>query len=214
MLCLHILTLTLFILPSLSSSPCNESDYHQYFTECDTHTNTRNITIYLTSNCTTPSNPSELIQIYSTLPTFTVQCGMKCPAGTIIKYDPLLNETTCEKCPQNTFSSGGDIKINNEWNDQSLHLFQTNCYAIGLDGYTKNENCTGLLLHKDKTMIMSGELTGGNQLKYFIQAIYFFKAKNKGKFILQYKKDSVKESSYNNGDFKLFFDYDYITGDN
>ena len=212
MLCLHILTFILFIHSSLSI-PCSESDYQQYFTECDTTTNTRNITIYLTSNCTTPSTPSQLVQIYSTLPTFTIQCGMKCPGGTIIKYDPILNVTVCEKCPPNTYSTGGDIKINNEWNDQSLRLFQTNCYAIGLDGYTKNENCTGLLLHSDKTMIMSGELTG-NQLKYFIQSIYFFKAKNKGKFILQYKKDSVKESSYNNGDFKLFFDYDYITGDN
>ena len=205
----------LFSIPStITSTPCTESDYQQYFSECDPKTNTRNVTIYLTKECenvqiTDPSNP---LSVYSTLPTITIQCGLKCPAGEIMRLDPIKKEAVCQKCPEDTYSVGGDFKVNNKWTQDNLKKFDINCYAIGISGYKKNEDCTGILISPDKTMIMSGDITG-NQVKYFVQVMYFFKAKNAGRVILQYKKDSVKEISYNNGDFKFFFDYDYVTGD-
>ena len=62
-------------------------------------------------------------------------------------------------------------------------------------------------------MLTSGEIIG-NQIKYEMRAIYFFNAKNNGKIILQYKKDSYREQTYNNGEFKILFDFEPIIEDN
>ena len=211
----HIILILLFLTTSSSTvEPCRESDYEQYFTECDPKTNTRNVTIYLSKDCENVqvTDESSPLSFLSTLPTTTVQCGLKCPAGEIMKLDPLKKELICVKCPKDSYSVGGDLRIRNRWSNEDLKKFEINCYAIGTNDYSKNTDCTGLSINNDKTMIMSGELTG-NYLKYFIQVMYFFKAKNPGRVILQYKKDSEKELTYNNGDFKFFFDYEYVAGD-
>lgn len=198
---------------SYNSLPCDENDFQQYFSSCNTTTNTRIVSIYLTKNCTSFSNNNTLINIYSKLPTFTIKCGIECPAGTFIFYDVLTQSTICKKCPENTYNYGGNFKIMGEWSESSLEHFQADCYAIDLHGYKKNVDCTGLQITKDKTMMTSGEITG-NQIKYYIQVMFFFKAKNYGRMILKYKKDSYKEQTYNNGDFKVVFDYNFIASDN
>ena len=91
----HIILILLFLTTSSSTvEPCRESDYEQYFTECDPKTNTRNVTIYLSKDCENVqvTDESSPLSFLSTLPTTTVQCGLKCPAGEIMKLDPLKKE--------------------------------------------------------------------------------------------------------------------------
>lgn len=208
--------LSIFILllfQTSSSFYCEEQDYQQYFSPCDSKTNTRTVSIYLTKKCTTPPNPSPLLSIYSTLPIFTTNCGTKCPEGTIIHYDPLTKSNTCQKCPENTYSTGGNFKEFEDWTESSLEAFQTHCFVYDINNHKTDEECTTLHISEDGTMLTSGEIIG-NQIKYEMRAIYFFNAKNNGKIMLQYKKDSYREQTYNNGEFKILFDFEPIVEDN
>ena len=212
-LLIHILC----IINIIKTNPCQESNYQQYFSKCDMTSNKRNITIYKDSECENPDNKTleenELLLLYSKLPTFEIDCNKECKIGEKIIYNPLTNELNCITCPQNTYFLGSDYKVISNWKKSDLKKFSFNCYAIDYNGFKMNEDCTGLTISNDKSMLMSGELTG-DQIKYFIQVLFFFKAENYGRFILKYKKDSYEINGFINGNFKLFFDYQILTNEN
>ena len=195
--------------------PCREEDFKQIFSSCNPETNLRTISIILMSNCENKKieNENTLLSIYSKLPVFNISCDESCNEGEIMKFNPLENKIDCEKCPENTYSSGGDLKIINHWNKEILKKFNVNCFAISEQETKKNENCTNLIISQDKSMVMTGELIG-DFMKYYIQIIYFFNSKQTGRFLLKYKQDSILENNYYNGEFKLYLDYELIQRDN
>ena len=154
--------------------PCREEDFKQIFSSCNPETNLRTISIILMSNCENKKieNENTLLSIYSKLPVFNISCDESCNEGEIMKFNPLENKIDCEKCPENTYSSGGDLKIINHWNKEILKKFNVNCYAISEKETKKNENCTNLIISQDKSMVMTGELIG-DFMKYYIQIIFF-----------------------------------------
>ncbi len=195
--------------------PCKEEDFKQIFSLCNPETNLRTISIILISDCENKKieNDNSLLSIYSTLPVFNISCDEYCNEGEIMKFNPFENKINCEKCPENTFSSGGDLKITNNWNKEILKKFNVNCFAISNENTKKDENCTKLIISHDKSMIMTGDLIG-DFIKYYIQIIYFFNSKQSGRFLLKYKQDSIIENNFNNGEFKLYLDYELIKRDN
>ena len=194
------------------NNPCTIEDYGQYFSPCDLKTNTQNITIYLKSNCTYDNiqNDNEsLLSIYSTLPSFNTTCNNICNSGEKKYYDIKEKKIICNKCPINTFSTSGDIIINGQWNKNDLNKFQTTCFSIDHEGIKENENCSKLTISKDKSMIMTGELLG-KETYYLIEIMYFFNSKNPGRLILKYKKDSIIDNGFLNGELSIFFDFELI----
>ena len=209
------LFLIFFLIKNLILIPCTEKDFKQIFSSCNLETNLRTISIILISNCENKKieNENSILSIYSTLPVFNISCDEYCNEGEIMKFNVLENKIECEKCPENTFSSGGDLKIINNWNKEILKKFIINCFAISNNETKKDENCTKLIISQDKSMIMTGDLIG-NFIKYYIQIIYFFNSKQTGRFLLKYKQDSIFENNSYNGEFKLFLDYELIKKDN
>ena len=106
-----------FILKISNSYPCEEKDFKQIFSQCDLETNTRNISIILLSECENKKIEDEenILSIYSTLPVFNISCDEYCNEGEIMRFNPFENKIECEKCPENTYSSGRDFKIVNNW---------------------------------------------------------------------------------------------------
>ena len=212
-LLIHIL----FLIIQIQTKPCTKSNYKQYFSKCNITSNKRNITIYKDSECENPDNKTlqenELLLIYSQLPTFETTCNKECKSGEKLQYNPITNELNCISCPNNTYILGNDYKIISNWKKSDLKKFIYNCYAIDYNGFKVNEDCTGLSISSDKSMLMSGELTS-NHIKYFIQVLFFFNTQNYGRFILKYRKDSYEINGFVNGNFKLYFDYEIITYEN
>lgn len=204
-----------FILKISNSYPCEEKDFKQIFSQCDLETNTRNISIILLSECENKKIEDEenILSIYSTLPVFNISCDEYCNEGEIMRFNPFENKIECEKCPENTYSSGRDFKIVNNWKKEHLKKFTVNCFAISEKETKKDDNCTSLLISNDKTMLMTGDLIG-DYMKYYIQIIYFFNSKQSGRFILKYKQDSIFENNLINGEFKLYIDYELIIREN
>ena len=206
-----ILTIILLI-TIIKNEQCTIDDYGQFFSNCDIKTNTRNITIYLKSNCSYENlntNNNTLLSIYSKLPTFTIYCNHNCLPGEIIYYNIIENKIECKKCPKNTYSTSGNLIIDSNWNETHLNLFQTNCYAIDNEGAKKNEDCTKLHISNDNSILMTGEIIG-NQTNYLIQILYFFNTQNPGRIIVKYKKDIIIENGLSNGDLSIYFDYELI----
>ena len=209
--------LIFLLLTIIKNNQCTIDDYGQFFSNCDLKTNTRNITIYLKSNCSyeklNDNNNNSILSIYSKLPTFTTYCNNNCFPGEIIYYNILENKIECKKCPNNTYSTLGNLNIDSNWNEDYLNIFQTNCYAVDIEETKKNEDCTNLHISNDNSMLMSGEITG-NQSNYLIQILYFFKTQNPGRIIVKYKKDIIIENGLSNGDLSIYFDYELIQNEN
>ena len=228
---IFFLFILLIIFPNniLSQKECSKLDYKQYFSQCDENTNTRIVQIYKISNCITlDTSKSLILDIYKNLPTFNVTCDLICPSGTIITYDVLDNKLKCEKCPENTYNNGGDLIIKSFWKEEYLKLFKINCFSVDVHNNKDNNfeyfninkeyaniNCSGMKLSSDRTSIESGELNNSDNNKYILQIMYFFNAKNLGRFIIKYKKKSIKEKNNNiNGELKIYLDYNLIYFDN
>ena len=206
----------LLLLTIIKNEQCTIDDYGQFFSNCDIKTNTRNITIYLKSNCSNENlnnNNNSLLSIYSKLPTFTTICNHNCFEGEIIYYNVIENKIECKKCPKNTYSTSGNLIIDSNWNETHLNLFQTNCYAVDSEETKKNDDCTNLKISNDNSMLMTGEIRG-NQTNYLIQILYFFKTQNPGRFMLKYKKDIIMENGLLNGDLSIYLDYELIENEN
>ena len=204
------------LLTIIKNEQCTIDDYGQFFSNCDIKTNTRNITIYLKSNCSNENlnnNNNSLLSIYSKLPTFTTICNHNCFEGEIIYYNVIENKIECKKCPKNTYSTSGNLIIDSNWNETHLNLFQTNCYAVDSEETKKNDDCTNLKISNDNSMLMTGEIIG-NQTNYLIQILYFFKTQNPGRFMLKYKKDIIMENGLLNGDLSIYLDYELIENEN
>ena len=208
----YLFLFNIIIIPIFSRT-CELTDFNQKFGECDLLTNTRNISIYITNNCTIDSNiendNNSLLKEFSKLSIYTTTCNKFCEGGYKLFYNPLTDTTECEICPENTYSPGGNKRIIKNWSEENLKDFIINCYAISYEGYKLNEDCTGILISNNNTMIESGEITG-DQTKYFLQIIYPFSAQNSGRFLLKYKTDIEGIQIFNKGELKIYFDYNVI----
>ena len=208
----YLFLFNIIIIPIFSRT-CELTDFNQKFGECDLLTNTRNISIYITNNCTIESNiendNNSLLNEFSKLSIYTTTCNKFCEGGYKLFYNPLTDTTECEICPENTYSPGGNKRIIKNWSEENLKDFIINCYAISYEGYKLNEDCTGILISNNNTMIESGEITG-DQTKYFLQIIYPFSAQNSGRFLLKYKTDIEGIQIFNKGELKIYFDYNVI----
>ena len=208
-----ILFLYIFYLNQVSSNICTIDDYKIKLYPCDKETQTRNISIYLSSKCSLPNNITKDNPIYPyyTLPTYNVSC-IDCSNNEKIVYNPQLNNIICQKCPNNTYSSK-DFKIVENWSEEIINQnFIVKCISVGQNDYKEDKDCTKLTITKNKTFIESGTLLGDRK-KYIIQIIILFHSENWGKFILSYKKDTKNYGIYSNGALKIYYDYDLIKYD-
>jgi hypothetical protein len=208
----YLFILNIIIIPIFSRT-CELSDFKQKFGECDLLTNKRNISIYISNNCTLDSSLENsndpLLKEFSKLQIYTATCNKFCDGGYKLFYNPLTETTECKICPENTYSPGGNKRIIKNWSEEILKDFIINCYAINYEGYKLNEDCTGILLSNNNTMIESGDITG-NQTKYFLHIIYPFSSQNSGRLLLKYKTDIENFQVFNKGEVKIYLDYNVI----
>ena len=209
---IYIISLpTIFIF----SIPCKITDFKQIISSCDLTTNNRNILITKHSTCEIEKNyeSNNILSIYSTLPEFKISCDLNCKSGEILKFNPILNDIECMKCPNNTFNKGQNLIINN-WNNHILKEFEIKCFSINNNEKIQNDYCTSLMINDDKSIIMTGDLINNNYNIYYIQIVYFFNTKQAGNFSMKFKYDSINENNKINGELKLYFDYEIMLIEN
>jgi hypothetical protein len=85
----------------------------------------------------------------------------ECEKGKYLIYNPSTKKLDCEVCPEDTYSLGGNIRINGllrEWNKQNefFRKISTNCYLRGLD---LGANCTAWTISNDNSYIYAGVST-------------------------------------------------------
>jgi hypothetical protein len=140
-----------------NKAPCTQKDISYKFGECNQeglHKGTFkfNVVIFYTNDYCDNSN--------FTIPMYidNMDCTKTCPAGSYLDFDIQRSTQMCTLCPENTFSTGGALRIlgkYQEWNNESFSFFNNDCYVS--DGLDTVSNCTAYTINKDQSYIFSGK---------------------------------------------------------
>ena len=183
------------------STPCITDNYQYTFTKCSNKT--RNIFFSYKTTCEPDQTTSNLpLSIIGT------QCK-QCNSGEYLIYNFETNSQECQKCPVNTYSTGGSFKIrgnNYEWNNHQLFSSLTNeCLIINKE--TENSNCKGFTIEQDGKYIKTNNGYDINEYDYIAYLSMQVEIVSPGKIEFTYKKDSIIEDSIRNGIFQFYVNY-------
>ena len=87
-----------------------------------------------------------------------MDCTKTCQAGSYLDFDIKRSIQVCSPCPENTYSTGGALRIlgkYQEWNNESFNYFDNDCFIN--DGIDSISNCTAFSISKDQSYIYSGK---------------------------------------------------------
>jgi hypothetical protein len=141
-----------------------------HLTNCDNN-NKLNVLFYKRDNTTAEVPP--MIE--------GVECNTKCPEGQFITYSLQNKSLSCQNCPANTFSTGGQMRIcgtKREWKDSLISEIQNDCF-ITVDEEVFHGNCTKWQPHETQGRIVSGS-TDVEEAWYNGLLSYNVRLKNKG----------------------------------
>ena len=186
---------------SISLPECSKNDIYYHFTPCSKNL-TRNIYF---------SNPNQcdLFSYNFPLSQLNIEC-FSCPSGTKLAYNFELKTLFCEKCPINTFSTGGIFRINGlyeEWTEENIeNEFENDCFVV--TDNDENKYCTSFY-SDDYTTLKSGNafsFLDKTQL-YISQLSRSFYLIKPGSLKFKYKKDTRIENGKISGTFRFFINY-------
>ena len=63
-------------------------------------------------------------------PVHNLDCNVHCEPGEFLDFDPYETMSVCTKCPANTYSIGGGLRIDGldvKWNEEFLKDFNAFC---------------------------------------------------------------------------------------
>ena len=89
-----------------------------------------------------------------------------CEAGKYLNFNYKNNSFECLNCPINTYSTGGNFRINgkyNEWNDEVISNFNKECFVS--DGNSENHYCTSFY-NSDYDSLKRGNAFSFEKLNY------------------------------------------------
>jgi hypothetical protein len=184
---------------------CTENDIEKIYTPCIN--NQRDILSTKIRNCKDQNLFFPILK--------NITCDTLCEKGYKYDYDFKSSKPTCQKCPVNTFSKGGNLIITGEeWKDIKLpsKSFNSKCMVYSVGKKSEDTDCTAFSSNLDGTILSSGG-TNKSDAKYIGILTLGFKSKNKGEMKFRYKKDTSEDIFFKNGMFFLFYDYDLILKD-
>lgn len=132
---------------------------------------------------------------------------MHCEAGKFLDLDIAKSESVCSKCPANTYSIGGGLRIDGvdvKWDGEFMANFNAFCSIWNQESgaFVKNTNCTTWTPSADGTRISTGKSTS-NTLVHD-QMIYTAHLIRPGNFTMKYSKDTkTMEKGVINGIFNV-----------
>ena len=195
----------LYILLSIINSQlpkCNENSIKYILTPCDENFKRK---IYF-------SNPEQCDIFTENIPNSNenLECS-SCQNGYYLTYNMTTKSLICKMCPKNTYSIGGNFRINgeyNEWNNDIIDTFQNECFVTN----SNNDNYYCSNFHtKDGKKLISGNpylIQSNNNISYGVQLGKTFHLIENGELKFKYKKDTIlNEDNSKNGIFKFFINY-------
>jgi hypothetical protein len=146
---------------------------------------------------------------------YTLDCQLTCKPGQILDFDLTTNKEKCTKCPENTYSTGGNRIIhgsNNEWTENNIKPFSSKCYNIYFN-YIDDNNCSAFISNEDNSLFIGGK-TNKTDIRFMVDLFYGGMFKNGGEIKFKYRKDTIKEdSTLFNGVFRFYLDYQEVIYD-
>ena len=181
---------------------CNENSIKYTLTECNENLKRK---IYF-------SNPEQCDIFQENIPNSNenLDCS-SCNNGYYLTYNITTNNLICQKCPKNTYSIGGNFRINgeyNEWNDDSIDSFENQCFVTNLN--EENYYCSNFHTENGNKLISGNpySIKYNNNISYGVQLGKNFHLIKNGELIFKYKKDTkLNEDNTKNGIFKFFINY-------
>ena len=195
---MNLKSFLLLILLKLSfSSNCTNSDIYFQFSPCSKNL-TRNIFFSNPNHCDISSN---------FLSKLNIECGF-CPKGQKLSFNFETKSLTCEKCPKNTFSTGGNFRINGlyeEWTEKNIeNEFENECFVI--ENNSENKFCTSFYSDDNKLLKSGNSFSNSNHL-YISQLSKNFHLIKPGLIKFKYKKDTKIINQKISGQFRFFINY-------
>lgn len=191
---------------------CTTNDVEKIYTRCKD--NLRDLMFTKKTNCKLTEENKNLL--FAKIQNIT--CDTKCQTGSIFDFDGEKKESSCLKCPANSYSTGGNLQIDGhlkQWKNMTFPSkgFATSCLISTLGFEFQNTACSAFNVSQDGSYLVSGE-SNLTDAKYLGILIYGFHSKNTGELKFKYKKDTKDDNIIRNGQFLLYFDYDLLYTDN
>ena len=189
--------ISLFLLFKLTFSlNCTSETIFFQFSHCSKNL-TRNIFFSKRNQCESNNFPLSK----------NIECGA-CPSGSKLSYNFELKSLTCEKCPKNTFSTGGNFRINGlyeEFTEENINEFESDCFVI--ENNEENKFCTSFY-SDDYIILKSGNaFSFSNNQLYISQLSKNFNLIKPGLIKFKYKKDTIIQNGKISGSFRFFINY-------
>ena len=134
---------------------------------------------------------------------------ISCESGKYINFNIKNNNFECLNCPINTYSTGGNFRINgnyNEWTEEAILNFNNECFIN--EGNTDNHFCTSFY-SSDYESLKTGNAFSSDQYDYtyVAQLSKNFHLIKDGELKFKYKKDTLVENGQKTGIFRFFINY-------
>ena len=181
---------------------CNENSIKYILTPCNENLKRK---IYFT-------NPDQCDIFKENIPNSNenLECS-SCKNGYYLTFNFTTKSLLCKICPKNTYSIGGNFRINgqyNEWNNDIIDTFQNECFITN----SNNDNyyCSNFHTKNGKKLISGNPylINYNNNISYGVQLGKTFHLIENGELKFEYKKDTIiKEDNSKNGIFKFFINY-------
>ena len=134
---------------------------------------------------------------------------ISCESGKYINFNIKNNNFECLNCPINTYSTGGNFRINgnyNEWTEEAILNFNNECFIN--EGNTDNHFCTSFY-SSDYESLKTGNAFSSDQYDYtyVAQLSKNFHLIKDGELKFKYKKDTLVENGQKTGILRFFINY-------
>lgn len=124
-------------------------------------------------------------------------------------YNFTKNSLECQRCPKNTFSTGGSFRIsgnNREWSETILNTqFDNKCYTAS--GESGEHNCKGWSVSKDGKYISTNKAYNTKAYHYVASLSTQAELVSPGEIHFKYKKNTITQNSFKVGFFRFYIDY-------
>ena len=170
-----------------------------------TETNEQNIII------NNPNN-NDITSIYDYIISKSNKQCFHCEEGNYINYDFMNKIQKCSKCPNNTYSKGGNFIIDGdyeEWTDNILSKFQSNKYFLDSIIYRKENYCSPFSIYNNKILVSGDALNSVfiSKLQYVVQLNINIQLVAEGNITFYYQKGTIYEKDGRSGIFRFFINY-------
>ncbi len=132
-----------------------------------------------------------------------------CEGGKYLNFNIQNNKFECLNCPINTYSTGGNFRIDgkyNEWTEESIIDFKNECFVI--IGNNENHYCNSFYSNDNENLKTGNAFSNEKyDYTYVAQLSKNFYLIKEGELKFKYKKDTLIEEGKKTGIFRFYINY-------